>query len=175
MKKPTLALGLLFALALPVASADQPASPFIYDEVAEAPSNAQDREIAALFDEWNKALQTGDSAKVAALYSGNAVLQPTVSNRVRTTNAEIQDYFDHFLPLKPVGEINYREIRRLGPDVALDSGVYTFHLTPADGPAQSVQARYTFLYSRAGGEWRILNHHSSAMPEVLPAQAQAAR
>ena len=73
---------------------------------------------------------------------------------------------------RPVGQINYREIRHLGPDAAMDSGVYTFTLTAADGKKQQVQARYTFLYERLGGQWKILNHHSSAMPQVQP-QLQA--
>ncbi|NAS79952.1 DUF4440 domain-containing protein, partial [Pseudomonas syringae pv. actinidiae] len=27
---------------------------------------------------------------------------------------------------------------------------------------------YSFLYHRIGNEWKILNHHSSAMPEIQP-------
>lgn len=144
--------------------------PYSYSSIAEAPTDAADRDVAALFDQWNKALQTGDSSKVVALYSKDAVLQPTVSNHVRATSAEITDYFDHFLALKPVGHINYREIRRLGPTTALDSGVYTFRLTDAKGKTQDVQARYTFLYTRVDGQWKILNHHSSAMPEKVPSE-----
>jgi uncharacterized protein (TIGR02246 family) len=170
MKKHSIALGLLFALAMPLVSAAEPVTPFAYTSVVTAPTDAADREIAGLFDRWNQALMTGDAAKVTALYSSNAVLQPTVSNRVRATSADIQDYFDHFLALKPSGEINYREIRHLGPDTALDSGVYSFHVTDAAGTSSTVQARYTFLYSKVDGQWRILNHHSSAMPEILPAQ-----
>lgn len=37
-----------------------------------------------------------------------------------------------------------------------------------DGKKTKVQARYSFLYHRVGNEWKILNHHSSAMPEVQP-------
>ncbi|MNG32396.1 Calcium/calmodulin dependent protein kinase II Association [compost metagenome] len=48
----------------------------------------------------------------------------------------------------------------------MDSGVYTFTLTQADGSKREVQARYTFLYERLDGQWKIINHHSSAMPEV---------
>jgi hypothetical protein len=31
------------------------------------------------------------------------------------------------------------------------------------------QARFTFLYKEVNGQWRIAEHHSSAMPEVTPA------
>jgi uncharacterized protein (TIGR02246 family) len=103
---------------------------------------------------------------VVDLYSPNAVLQPTVSNKVRTTPAQIKDYFDHVLALKPVGQINYREIRQQGTNVAMDSGVYTFTLAEVNGKTRQVQARYTFIYEQIGDQWRVLNHHSSAMPEA---------
>ncbi|MBX8487938.1 SgcJ/EcaC family oxidoreductase [Pseudomonas cichorii] len=161
------ALVMLFALSAPLVHAADTA-PYTYHMVAEQPSNVKDQEISGLFDRWNNALKTGNPQTVVSLYAPNAILQPTVSNKVRATPAEITDYFDHFLALKPVGEINYREIRRLSPDAAMDSGVYTFTLTAADGKKSKVQARYTFLYERVGGQWKILNHHSSAMPEVQP-------
>lgn len=169
MKLHALAAALLFAASTPL-FADVGQKPYHYGSVAELPADAADREVAGLFELWNQALQSGDAAQVVSLYSADAVLQPTVSNRVRATPAEIQDYFEHFLELKPVGHINYREIRRLGPTTALDSGVYTFRLTEADGATRDVQARYTFLYSHVDGQWKILNHHSSAMPEVVPVQ-----
>ena len=40
-------------------------------------------DIAGLFDKWNAALATLDSAKVADMYAKDAVLLPTVSNKVR--------------------------------------------------------------------------------------------
>jgi uncharacterized protein (TIGR02246 family) len=158
-------IALMFALSAPIVHAAE-TSPYVYREVAQAPANVKDREIAGLFDRWNSALQTGNVKSVVDLYAPGAVLQPTVSNQVRTTPEQITDYFDHFLMLKPVGQINYREIRQLGSNVAMDSGVYTFTLTESDGKVRQVQARYTFVYEQVGGQWKILNHHSSAMPEV---------
>lgn len=165
MKFKTSAIVLFFALTAPLVHAAE-TTPYVYTAVAKQPANVKDREIAALFDRWNNALKTGNAQTVVDLYAPNAVLQPTVSNQVRTTPAQIKDYFDHFLVLKPVGQINYREIRHLGANSAMDSGVYTFTLTEADGKTRQVQARYTFVYEKIGGQWKILNHHSSAMPEA---------
>ena len=39
--------------------------------------------VIALFSEWNDALATGDPDVVTQMYADNAVLLPTVSNRVR--------------------------------------------------------------------------------------------
>ncbi|MFJ7315550.1 SgcJ/EcaC family oxidoreductase [Pseudomonas sp. NPDC098747] len=165
MKINTLSIALIMALSAPFVQAAETA-PYVYRDVAQAPANVKDRDIAGLFDRWNSALQTGNVQSVVDLYAPDAVLQPTVSNQVRSTPAQIKDYFDHFLALKPVGQINYREIRQLGSNVAMDSGVYTFTLTEATGKVRHVQARYTFVYEKVEGQWKILNHHSSAMPEV---------
>ena len=48
-----------------------------------------DSHIAALFEEWNTALQTGEPEKVTALYESNAILLPTISNQVRHNHEEI--------------------------------------------------------------------------------------
>jgi len=126
------------------------------------PSKAQ---VAKQFDIWNSALQTGNPDTVANLYCVHgAVLLPTVSNRVRTTREGIVDYFTYFLKSKPVGHIDQEYIRVLGPNTAINSGVYTFHLTQ-DGKRTSVQARYTYVYEKQKGHWCIMDHHSSAMPE----------
>jgi len=102
------------------------------------------------------------------------VLLPTVSNRVRTTRAEIVDYFQHFLALQPRGAVNQQFIRVLSPDLALNAGVYTFDIV-RDGRPEQVTARYDFLYKRVNGRWLIADHHSSKMPEpVAPGSIQTA-
>lgn len=117
-----------------------------------------------MFADWNTALATGDPQKVADRYAPNAVLLPTVSNQVRSTRAEIVDYFEHFLLNKPSGEILDSHVAVLDADDAIDAGTYRFSLTK-DGKPTTVDARYTFVYEKIGGEWLIVNHHSSAMPE----------
>eukprot|EP00798_Chlamydomonas_sp_ICE-L_P029674 gene29674-biopygen4297 len=123
-------------------------------------------EVARQFDRWNASLQTLDAAKVAAMYAPTAVLLPTVSNRVRTTSAEIQDYFVNFLLLKPFGKIDEANVRMLASDLAINSGIYTFALTKEGLGVTKVQARYSFTYRKIDGEWFIIDHHSSAMPET---------
>ncbi|MFQ3216751.1 SgcJ/EcaC family oxidoreductase [Paraperlucidibaca sp.] len=137
-----------------------------YNVVVSAPDDAKEREIAALFDRWNKALATGNPDNVASLYAKNGVLLPTVSNQARTDYASIRDYFVKFLSYKPEGFINKREIRLLDDDSAMDTGIYTFALHEK-GQRKLVQARYTYVYTKVDGNWLILNHHSSAMPEAI--------
>ena len=119
-----------------------------------------DSHIAALFEEWNTALQTGEPKNVTALYESNAILLPTISNQVRHNHEEIEDYFIHFLVKGPKGVINESNIRTFG-NITINSGIYTF--TFSDG--NSVQARFTYVYRWNGQRWLIVEHHSSALPE----------
>ncbi|MEQ1602062.1 MAG: SgcJ/EcaC family oxidoreductase [Methylophilaceae bacterium] len=125
-------------------------------------------QISALFDRWNDALKTGNPDAVTKLYSDDAVLLPTVSNKPRDTHEEISDYFVHFLQKHPQGRIDSRTIK-LGCNTATDMGIYTFKVK-ADGKNQEIQARYTFQYAFEDGKWVIEHHHSSAMPEKSDAK-----
>jgi uncharacterized protein (TIGR02246 family) len=124
------------------------------------------QQVTTLFDGWNTALQTGDAEKVADLYATDAVLLPTVSNKVRSDRAGIVDYFEHFLANKPVGKKIQSHVNVLDSDSAIDTGVYEFTLTDHDtGVKRVVEARYSYTYEKIDGKWLIVNHHSSAMPE----------
>jgi uncharacterized protein (TIGR02246 family) len=125
-------------------------------------------EIAALFDQWNAALATGKPENVADQYAPNAVLLPTLSNRIRTNRAEIVDYFTHLLENKTQGRIDRAIITVIDPQTAINTGIYTLALTQ-DGQPKNVEARYTFAYQKQNGKWLIVNHHSSKMPEPVPA------
>lgn len=117
-------------------------------------------EIESLFTEWNKALQTADVKKVAKLYESDAVLLPTISNKVRHNTKEIEAYFVRFLALGPKGEIDESNVR-IFDQLAINSGIYTFTFNSGE----VVQARFTFVYRWNGQRWKIVEHHSSQMPE----------
>lgn len=118
-------------------------------------------EIAELFDAWNAALQTRDPDAVVALYGPESVLVPTLSNEVRLTPEAKRDYFVHFLEDGPEGTIDQREIR-IDCNMAVDIGLYTFAFADTGDVAH---ARYSFTYGADDGEWAIVSHHSSLMPE----------
>tara|TARA_B110000503_G_C6890757_1_gene306638 strand:- start:29 stop:397 length:369 start_codon:yes stop_codon:yes gene_type:complete len=117
--------------------------------------------ILQQFSYWNAALETGDPDRVTALYAKDGILLPTVSNEVRRSHAAIRDYFVAFLARQPSGVIDEANIRFLADDLAINSGIYTF--TFGDGSV--VTARFTYLYRLEEGSWKIIEHHSSAMPE----------
>lgn len=124
---------------------------------------ATNTEIAELFDRWNAALQTGDPRKVAQLYAKSAILLPTLSSRLRQSPEAIEEYFEEFLRLKPRSKIIQQNVR-LFDDIAINSGVYVFEIE-REGQPLSVKARFTFIYHCEGGDWKIIEHHSSLLPE----------
>ncbi len=78
-------------------------------------------EVRGLFNLWNDALATGDPRQVAARYTQDAVLLPTLSDKARYTSDGIADYFVHFLEKKPVGKILEGNVK-IGPNWAQDAG-----------------------------------------------------
>ncbi|MGW4207767.1 SgcJ/EcaC family oxidoreductase [Lentzea sp. NPDC004789] len=159
MRKQLVGVSAVAGVALLVAGCTSNAA-----ELPKQEAKPTEEQIKALFADWNAALATGDPQKVADRYAPNAVLLPTVSNKVRSSRAEIVDYFEHFLQNKPSGTILDSHVAVLNADDAIDAGTYRFALTK-DGKPATVDARYTFVYEKIGGKWLIVNHHSSAMPE----------
>jgi uncharacterized protein (TIGR02246 family) len=117
-------------------------------------------EIAKLFVNWNNALKTLNPDEVVYLYAQDGILLPTVENGPLIGRAAIRGYFVHFLEDKPSGEINERTIR-IGCNVALDAGLYTFTYAAKE----PTKARYTYVYEYDGGRWLIAHHHSSKRPK----------
>jgi uncharacterized protein (TIGR02246 family) len=125
--------------------------------------------IETQFKRFNDSWQTRDSNKVTALFSRDAVLLATVSNKPRTTPPEVKDYFDHFLLSRPFAKIDTSTIR-IGCNTATRVGTWTIALTdPKTQKKSDVHARYTFVYKFGGGQWWIEHLHSSLMPETTNA------
>ena len=98
-------------------------------------------------------------------YAPDAVLLATTSNAPRTTYAEIRDYYFNFLQREPHVRNESRKIR-IGCNMVTDVGVYSFTLNgPVPGTVATLRARYTFIYEQRDGDWLIVHHHSSKMPE----------
>jgi uncharacterized protein (TIGR02246 family) len=115
-----------------------------------------------LFDAWAEALASGETGRVTALYAPDAVLLPTLSNRMRRNTAEIADYFHEFLLGGPRARVLDEIVRTMG-DVAVHSGIYRFTMTALKGRPE-IDARFTFVYEWQEHDWKIVAHHSSVMP-----------
>jgi len=117
---------------------------------------------AANFNAWIDALKTKNPSTVASLYvTSELSFLPTVSPYFIRDNVEAEAYFSDFLKKEPTGTITAQQVHSLSADSYLHSGLYTFQLGPA---RDSVQARFSYVWKRIGGVWKILHHHSSVVP-----------
>ena len=100
------------------------------------------------------------------LYWFFAVLWGTISSKRRDDPAAIRDYFVNAYKALPELTVTFEDpkIRVYGGDTAVNTGYYTFSYEK-DGAMQSLPARYSFTLVKRDGEWQIVDHHSSAMPQ----------
>ncbi len=140
-------------------AAEAPATEPIIPETADITVD----EVKALFGKWNDALATGDSSVVASRYTQSPVLLATVSDTPRTDFDSVKDYFDSFLLKEPQGKIVQGFIN-IGEGWASDTGIYEFTM---GATGDVVKARYSFVYVKEDGEYKIQHHHSSVMPEGI--------
>lgn len=121
------------------------------------------------FNEWLQHVRNRDVACVTVLYDEPTFFFGTISPGLRTGHDQVKAYFEHFLLTREhvdVVAVN-PEVRVLGTGddaVALNAGHYIFFFEDKEKRMTSVTARYTFVYRKVDGTWKIVEHHSSAMP-----------
>ena len=116
-------------------------------------------EGSALLDAWAEAFNTREPARVAALYAEDALLHGTSQAQLRVGIAQIRTYFRGTATVA-FGE---RHFVRLSDDNLLSVGHYHFSRIE-DGREIVTAARFTFIFRRREGAWKVLHHHSSAEP-----------
>jgi uncharacterized protein (TIGR02246 family) len=121
-------------------------------------------EVAAVTRAWAEALNRCDPARISALYDREAVLWATGSVNITSTPEGVRKYFDGVCasPTPPKVEFGEQLIRVHG-DTASNSGSYTFIVT-REGKPVPIPARYSLAYRKTGGQWLIVDHHSSVRP-----------
>jgi uncharacterized protein (TIGR02246 family) len=128
---------------------------------------ADEASVRAAAQAWILAFNRGDAAGIAALYDPQAVLWGTTASQLITTPAGIHAYFEAVFALQPSPRMVLNDLLpRLFGDVAVNTGRYTLSLAPPP-LLREVPARFSFTYRRAAGGWRIVDHHSSAIPGSL--------
>lgn len=126
-------------------------------------------EVSAAMETWRDYLAKGtseDPGEILGLYAEDAVLWGTISSKRRDDPAAIRDYFVNAYKALPGLTVTFQDpyIRVYGGDTAVNTGYYTFSYEK-NGAAQSLPARYSFTLVKRDGNWQIVDHHSSAMPQ----------
>jgi uncharacterized protein (TIGR02246 family) len=128
---------------------------------AENPSGAGG--IRAATSRWVDAFNRKDASAIVALYAPDAILFGTSSGVLRDSPALIADYFRTLPDLgDAVITVGVDRVQILG-GTAIHSGYYT-RSAAREGRVVQNPARFTFVYAWRDGQWRIMNHHSSALP-----------
>lgn len=114
--------------------------------------------------QWANALSSRNPSKILALYDNEAILYATFQNMLNK-QTKIANYFKALMKKKGLSvKFNNQNIRLYGNDVAINSGLYTFSYL-RNGKRVKVPARYTFVYYKTPSGWKIIDHHSSVLPE----------
>ena len=126
------------------------------------PATASEDEIRALALQWAEGIGMGDADYMAAFYAEDAILHGTVSPVLRIGHGLIREYFAGIEDNPPEQFFVEPMHIRVFDDVAVNTGNYGVRLAP---DAEPIMLRYSFVYRKIAGEWKIIDHHSSTMPE----------
>ena len=113
-----------------------------------------------LLQKWVNTIKNGGPKQVANLYHENGILLGTFSPKERIGHELILEYFENLLQ-SPVEVEIVSEHPHVFESSAVNSGLYNFI---TDG--KTIEARFSFVYSKNDAEWKIISHHSSVLPET---------
>jgi len=121
--------------------------------------------INETMNRWLSSFSEESSHSICSLYDEQASLWGTLSPTKRDNTDQIKYYFDQIFKYKNrYIELNNSNIRLYG-DMAICNGIYTFKWIN-EGVKVTTVARFSFVYINKGDRWLIVEHHSSAIPEV---------
>lgn len=117
-------------------------------------------EISAATAKWVAAYNSRDPARITSMYEPDAVLWGTAAPTISPTPAAIAEYFKEAAK-RPRARVEILEEHvRVLDNVAFSSGRYVFTNYDGEKVLES-PSRFTFVFHKRNGEWRIVHHHSS--------------
>lgn len=101
---------------------------------------------------------------VVNLYADDGVLLGTFSDEIRQGKEKIREYFEFFLNKKPKAFVVDYKQHVVDDNNFSVNGFYDFEVDAQDETRQISRARFTFIFQKQNGAFKILSHHSSVMP-----------
>ena len=135
--------------------------------IATAPSVSREpkEDVADAAKLWVEVFALNDPDRILSLYSEDGVLWGTLSPTIRSDRAALRAYFVSAFAALPNAKVSFGEqLVRVYGNEAVNSGYYTFSFSK-DGETKSIPARYSFTYIKDGDTWKIVDHHSSTLPQ----------
>jgi len=99
-------------------------------------------DVAAAAEKWTTVFAENNPDTIMALYAKDGVLWGTLSPTVRSDPAALKAYFVGAFQALPKATVKFGD----------------------QGETKSIPARYSFTYVKDGNDWKIVDHHSSAVP-----------
>ena len=125
-------------------------------------------DVAAAGQKWGTVFAENNPDTMVPFYAKDGVLWGTLSPTVRSDPGAVKAYFVGAFQALPKATVKFGDqLIRVYGDTAVNTGYYTFSYTK-DGETKSIPARYSFTYVKDGNDWKIVDHHSSAMPAPRP-------
>ena len=131
-------------------------------------SSERIQQVQAAYYTWVKDLAEakGNPKHVVKLYASDAILLPTLSDKIKFNNKDqLAPYFEKLTSYNQLNVETTLLKTFVSNDVAVNTGTYTFSYMSPDNKLVELPARFTFVYKLKGDKtWLILTHHSSALP-----------
>ena len=109
---------------------------------------------------WVEKIRENNASQVTDLYNDDAILLGTFSDIERHGKELIFNYFENLLRSKiDVEIITQHEHKK--DSMIVSSGFYNFIVDD-----NTIKARFSFVFVKTKGSWKILSHHSSELPKM---------
>ena len=128
------------------------------------PITSDHKAIARAMDAWGHAFTLETTDRIVDLYAADASLWGTLSPQQRTDTESIRDYFENAFTYEKRSVVFTSSHIRCFGDMAVSSGACTYSLEK-DSERLTLPARFTLVYARRNGQWLIVEHHSSVLPD----------
>lgn len=122
--------------------------------------------VDKLLSHWVQVLSTGQLDRLLELYAADSILIPTFNDRLHLDSDDREQYFLQLMSLDNLRVTVIEQHPRRRSDIAFNSGIYEFRFM-RDGHEQWFLARFSFVYEMTEKGWKILEHHSSLLPETF--------
>lgn len=117
---------------------------------------------------WMSAVNNGNTETLLALYSENAILIPTFSNRILKTPEGIREYFERLASRDDLSVALHEKTQaaqQINDDISTLAGIYCWRLA-IDDQLLNFEARFSYVFDMSL-ERPIIHHHSSQIPRTL--------
>ena len=109
---------------------------------------------------WVEKIRNNNVGEIVELYHDDALLLGTFSDIERNGKELISNYFENLMRSKIDVEIITQHEHKTD-SMIVSSGFYNFIVDD-----NTIKARFSFVFIKTKGSWKILSHHSSELPKV---------